>query len=212
MQGFATQAFAGGFNVPAFSEWLDDADHEPSYHHHARVLKTLQWKYPGSRWLLKSPDHLAAVDAIFKVYPDACIVHIHRDPVRSISSWASLNFVYRSVYYRKVDRFELGQQVLTRLSNDTERCLRERSVCPQERFLDVSYSELMQNPIDVIQGIYDHFEFELPQEVKQRMRDYLAANPMNKHGAHKYTPSEFGLDASTIHKRFANYIDTFRIS
>lgn len=212
MQGFATQAFAGGYNVPAFSSWLDDADHEPTYRHHKRVLQALQWKYPGERWLLKSPDHIAAIDAILKIHLDACIVHIHRDPIKSVSSWASLNLCYRGVYYSHVDTDELGQQVLTRLANDLDRYMIERESQAAERFLDLQYADLMKDPVNTVHQIYDHFGFELNGQAEKQMRAFMAANPRHKHGVHRYEPEDFGLTAKMIRQRFEKYIDSFKVS
>ncbi len=95
MQSLSTQALAGMFNAPAYSAWLDSAPHLETYRHHRRTLQTLQWTYPAQRWLLKSPDHTAAVNAILEVYPDACLIQLHRDPAKSVSSWADLNAVFR---------------------------------------------------------------------------------------------------------------------
>lgn len=211
MQSFATQAFVGGFNIPAFSSWLDTADHIPTYRYHKRVLQALQWKYPGERWLLKSPDHLPAVDAILKTYPDACLIHIHRDPVSSVSSWASLGFAYRSVYYPYIDTVELGEQVLARLANDMDRYMEIRGPRADGRFHDLDYAELLKNPIEAVKRIYAAFGFELSGQTEEKMRGLLAENPKNKHGVHHYKPLDFGLTNVMIRRRFEKYIDTFKV-
>jgi hypothetical protein len=40
----------------------------------------------AERWVLKSPGHLWALDALLAVYPDARIVQTHRDPLQVIAS------------------------------------------------------------------------------------------------------------------------------
>ena len=42
-------------------------------------------------------------------------------------------------------------------------------------------------------------------EAEQAMRDFLAANPKDKHGAHRYSLEQFGLDAEEQAGRFAGY-------
>ncbi len=210
MQGFATQALVGGFDVPEYSRWLDQADHGPTYRYHRRVLQALQWKYPGRRWLLKSPDHLAAVRSILEVYPDACFVHIHRNPVNSVSSWASLNLVYRGVYYHSIDIRELGRQVLGRLSTDMGRYLTDRTSLPSHSFFDLGYRDLVSDPIGAIQDMYDHFGLELTQEARSSMQAYLSENPKNKHGVHRYSPEDFGLSQQAILERFSDYNESFQ--
>lgn len=209
MQSFSTQAFVGSFDVPDYSKWLDAADHNFTYEYHQRVLKALQWKYPGERWLMKSPDHLAAVDSIVKTYPDACIVHIHRDPVRSVTSWASLNLVYRGACYTHVDTKELGDQVLARLSNDMDSYINLREQINPNHFFDVGYEAFLKNPMVIIQGIYDQFGLELTLETKNKITAYLEVNPKNKYGSHHYELQDFNLSATKILNRFGKYRELF---
>jgi sulfotransferase family protein len=211
MQGFATQAFSGMFNVPAYSAWLDTASHTETYQHHKRILQTLQWKYPGQRWLLKSPDHLAAVDSIMEVYPDACLVHLHREPVQSISSWASLNAAFRGIYMHSIDSEELGFQALDRLSKDMDSYLIQRHHHNPDQFLDVYYHSLISDPLGVVQKIYQHFDLEFAPDTKQIMSVFLDVAG-KKSGPHRYTTEQFGLSPDVIRTRFKNYIDAFHVS
>lgn len=209
MQGFATQALAGNFDAPTYSSWLDEVDHDPTYRHHKTVLQALQWKYPGERWLLKSPDHLSALASLMKTYPDACCVHIHRDPAQSGSDWASLNQVYREVYYQEIDTDELGRQVLNRLAADLEAYTGHRDTVNPAQFHNIQYRALVADPIDIIRQIYDHFDFHFNAGVEERMRAYMADHPANKLGVHEYKPADFGLTENMIHQRCKHYIDPF---
>lgn len=209
MQGFATQAFAGMFDVPDYSRWLDTANRLPSYRHHRRVLQTLQWTYPGQRWLLKSPDHVGALDALLRVYPDACVVCTHRDPVSAVTSWASLARSFRGIYYEKPDQERLGKQVLERLARDTEAFLAARGSLPREPFFDVDFSELVERPLDIVQSIYERFGLPLADETLRAMQAYLAEDAGFRPGRHRYRPEDFGLSAAGIRARFTEYSQHF---
>ncbi len=209
MQGFATQALAGGYDVANYSAWLDTADHIPTYRHHKQVLQALQWQYPGEQWLLKSPDHLAAIDAIVSVYPDARFVHIHRDPAQSVASWASLNLLYRSLYYRSIDKNALGQQILDRLSADMRACMAARQRHPEARIIDVSYDALTADPLSVVADVYAQLGQPFSGSNQQHIQRYMAENPGGKHGAHHYLPEDFGLTGEQIHSEFREYISQF---
>lgn len=210
MQAFTTQALAGMFNVPSYSEWLDTASHTATYHHHKQILKTLQWKYPANRWLLKSPDHIAAIEAMLEAYPDACVIHMHRDPVKSVASWASLNSAFRGIYMRSINAGELGQQVLNRLATDVTSYLSQRQRCVPDRFLDLQYKDLTSDPLRVVQRIYDRFELELSYAAEERIRIFLAKD-RGKERTHHYNPGDFGLTPQLIQERFQDYIDTYNI-
>jgi hypothetical protein len=43
------------------------------------------------------------------------------------------------------------------------------------------------------------------------MNDFLAANPKNKHGVHRYTLEQFGLSRSAELARFQRYCERFAI-
>ncbi len=43
------------------------------------------------------------------------------------------------------------------------------------------------------------------------MRRFLAANPNDKHGAHRYTLADAGLDVATERARYAAYQERFGI-
>lgn len=211
MQGFTTQAMAGNFDVPDYSLWLDEADRLPTYRHHRKVLQTLQWKYPAERWLLKSPDHIGALDALLAVYPDACCVHIHRDPAQSVSSWASLNKVYREVYYPELNLAELGEQVLSRLAADMAAYTAARETATTGSFFDVQYKELLKDPMATVVRIHEAFDMPLAEETRKKLQDWYTSNPQHKHGVHSYRPEDFGLTPEDIHERFSEYIEKFSV-
>jgi hypothetical protein len=210
MQEFTTQALAGMFNVPAYSRWLDTASHSATCQHHKQILQTLQWKYPGERWLLKSPDHIAAIEAMLETYPDACVIHMHRDPVKSVASWASLNAAFRGIYMRSINAGELGQQVLNRLATDVTSYLTQRRRCMPERFLDMQYRDLTSDPLGVVQGIYERFDLVLSADAEKRLQVFLAKDRQKKR-AHHYSPGDFGLGPQLIQEDFQEYLDVFSI-
>lgn len=209
MQGFTTQALAGMFNAPAYSNWLNTANHDQTYHHHKRILQTLQGKYPGERWLLKSPDHLGSISSILKTYPDACFVHLHRDPAQSITSWASLNRVFRGIYMRHIDHNELGRQVLDRLANDMELYLNQRYLYNQDSFYDLNYQSLVKNPLNAVEEIYDYFDLELSSFARQCFSEFLNQDRKKIRAQHVYKPENFGLSSTHINARFKSYIERY---
>lgn len=210
MQGFDTQALAGMFNVPRYSNWLDSVDHLPTYRHHRRILQTLQTSYPAERWLLKSPDHLAALGPILTTYPDACLIHLHRDPVQSVSSWASLNAAFRGIYSAQVRSAELGAQVLERLATDMDAYLAARDRHSGERILDLPYRMLIGDPLATVGKIYEYFNLNLSTSARAQIQAFIAAD-RDKPRSHKYAPEDFGLAPGQIRERFARYLQRFDV-
>jgi hypothetical protein len=52
---------------------------------------------------------------------------------------------------------------------------------------------------------------ELSAEAEARMQRYLAANPKDGKGAHRYVLEDAGLEVAAERKRFADYQEHFRV-
>src|SRR5690606_41430515 len=98
-----------------------------------------------------------------------------------------------------------------RCADSLERFLCVRDLAPAEQFLDVSYDDTESAPIATIERIYDFLGWPLMPEARAAMERHLAANPKNKHGVHRYSLAEYGLDRDTELARFRAYCDRFAI-
>ena len=63
----------------------------------------------------------------------------------------------------------------------------------------------------MIRRIYAHFDVPLTEEASVAMRGFLAANPKDKHGAHRYSLSSFGLEADDLVRRFKAYREYYGV-
>ncbi|MBV8854558.1 MAG: sulfotransferase, partial [Sinobacteraceae bacterium] len=88
-QSFVTNRFASGIHVPSYDRWFLEQDERGSYRHYADVLRLIGAAEPDKRWLLKNPGHIAQAAALFEIFPDACVVQTHRDPVKALPSLCS---------------------------------------------------------------------------------------------------------------------------
>ena len=210
---FATIMNHTTHRVPSYQQWLETTDLRWVYASHRRQLQYLQWKVPARRWVLKSPGHLWALDALAAVYPDARIVQTHRDPLKVIASLTSLVTVLRSLASDEIDPYEIAQDWTARLARGLECAMRVRAsgVLPASQTFDVHFRDLMADPIAMVARIYAHFDMTLSAEAERRMRRFLAENPSDKHGAHTYTLAAARLDPSTERRRYAAYQEHFGI-
>jgi hypothetical protein len=65
----------------------------------------------------------------------------------------------------------------------------------------------MDDPLAVVRRIYRQFDLPLSDEAQSRMRAYLATNPKDRHGAHRYSLAQFGLDPESERARYRDYWD-----
>lgn len=207
-------------NTPSYSAMLAGEDFTESYLRHRRQLQLLDYgarsEQSGTspRWLLKAPYHLPALDALAAIYPDACIIHTHRDVVETVTSTCSLYSVFRSTFSDRVDPQETGRQQAAMLAewfNGTV-AARARLAGTGVRFFDVHYRDLVADPLAVAERILAFAGLESSDESRSAMRDWLACNRQDKHGGHRYSPDEFGLDTHALRERMTPYRDAFGVS
>ncbi len=211
MIDFHSIQFHVSYNVPTYQDWLEHQDLRPTYRFHHDVLQHLQSRNPGGRWILKSPAHLLALDALLDVYPDAMIVQTHRDPVEVMASVSSLHCALRSLASDAVDPRTVGRQQVELWSRLMTRAIsmRDRVAGADERFFDIHFEDLLADPVDCVRRICRHFQIEFTAEA--RLQRFMQDRPRDKHGVHAYTPAMFGLDPRTVSRRFDDYRERFHI-
>ena len=210
---FMSYVFESMYFVSTYRKWHEDQDKLPAYEFHRQFLQHLQWRCPGTHWLLKAPSHLLALETLFQVYPDARIIMTHRDPLKVLASCASFTEVLRSPFTAGFDRNELGAEVSYRWEKGASRAIafRQANTDLGGQFFDVWYRDLVRDPMGVIRLIYDQFEMELTGEAERAMLRFLAQNPQNKKGVHVYSLETYGLQRDAERNRFQFYTDYFGI-
>jgi hypothetical protein len=204
---FVSDQWSGCLPVPGYATWLRRQDMRRPLRHHRRVLQLLQSRHRLDRWVLKAPSHLAWLPALFDVYPDAWVVHTHRDPLKSVPSTISLmaTLQWMRSNHTLVDALAPGIAHSFAAMLDHVRRQRAEGTIPDERIIDVRYQDLMSDPIGTLRGVYERIGADFPEAVGERVLAYLAAKPKGAHGAHEYSLAEFGLDTAELRQRYAGY-------
>ncbi len=210
---FASMVFSTTHYVPRYQAWLEAADLRWVYAAHRRQLQYLQWRCPADYWVLKSPGHLWALDALLAEYPDADIVQTHRDPLQVVASLANLVNLLRRLASDRVDRHAIGVEWTERLAAGLARTMavRARGLPATARIVDVQFGEFLRDEIGMVRRLYAHFDRTLSPEDEARMRRFLADNPADKHGRHRYTLAAAGFDPDAERARYRAYQERYGI-
>ena len=206
---FQSLRFDAMYRVPSYNSWLGHNGFLNAYRFHRRFLQHLDAQLPGRQWILKSPDHVFAIDDIRNVYPDARLVFIHRDPVSVLASVARLTEVLRQPFARSIDRVEIGREVSTTWMDGAQRMSELSS--SGGSVLHLNYRQIVSSPLDAVRAVYRHCDLELSAEAEQRMRSWLLTPVNARRPPRDYKLAEFGLDAHLLRERFRSYTDTFGI-
>jgi len=200
-RSFTSFLFPHMVDVPSYERWLWEQDAEaflPVYELHRMQLQTLQADGRPGYWVLKSPAHLSTLQALLRVYPDAAVIQTHRDPTKVLGSISSLATSNRGLLGEEPDPQVVGRQVLERTLRTLQRVEATRAAIGEDRILDVHYADLLADPIAVVRQIHQRFGYPHSPASETRMRRWMADNPQGKHGTHRYTLQQFGLDPTTV--------------
>jgi hypothetical protein len=211
---FRSMMFNTQYRVPAYQHWLlYEASMAPAYRYHRMFLQYLDAGRSGERWLLKSPAHMWTLGALMDEYPDALVVHTHRDPLRAVCSLASLVDLLRRLASDKVSLASVAEEWAEDIAVGLDRAVAARrdGTIRQSRAVDVYFADFLGDPMGVVGDIYRRFGIELTPDAARRMRDFLADNPQEKRGGHAYTFADTGLDAVTLRDRMRGYKEYFDV-
>ena len=212
---FRTWAFAIAHYVPAYARWLAAAGSREVYAHHRRVMQNFTWqrrqKEPeGERhWLLKAPFHLKELEALLETYPDAVLIQTHREPVQFMASWNSLAERLRGIATEPRPPRETGAEQLAFMSGMLNDAMRFRASKPalEERWVDVRYVDLVDDPMAVVNDIYARLGWPLESAAARAMQEWLTLQEEQRRQEprHEYRLEDYGLTPEAVNEAFAPY-------
>ena len=182
---FACDLFDPTFDIPSYRDWLWEQDITETYETYRKILQHLSWRCARDRWVLKAPTHLRTLDALLAVFPDACIVQNHRDPLLSLASVISLRLTMLKPTVAELDVPRLARWISQDNAEWLARGLEtRRRLNREDRFFDVYFNDFQSDPEGVVTRLYAHFDLPLGDEALSRIRKFLGENPRGKHGVH----------------------------
>jgi hypothetical protein len=213
---FQSSTPAGFANVPSYLRWHLAQDGRAAYRDHERFLQFLQWQKRQrgesiGRWILKAPHHMLHLDLVFEHYPGATIIQTHRDLLETLPSLASMSLELRRLGSDEVDPLEAAFYAEITSRHRIDRLLETRRSRPESDFVDVWFADAVADPLAEVQRIYDRVGRELGVGARESMGRWAEANRREQRPPHEYTLAEFGFDAGTVERDFAEYREAFVI-
>jgi len=206
--------FAMYGQVASYAAYIMSQDPEPALRYHKRVLKLLQWKNPRKHCALKDPIHLERMETLLKIYPDACFIWTHRDPVKALASTVSL---VGTVQYLSSDSIFKGgsfdhliDPMLSAQRIDLVIEQIEQGIIPKNQICHIHYKDLVSETMKTLEDAYKNLSIELTDAGRQGMLQYLTDNPRDGRPSHKFN---IGSDAAVKKSReaFKHYQNYFKI-
>ena len=89
--------------------------------------------------------------------------------------------------------------------------LASRAKAAADQIIDVCYADLVANPLAEIRRILGAAELEGDDAWLNALPTGRPKVPEQNRDRHPYALAQFGLDADTVNRRFADYIKTYEL-
>lgn len=209
---FSTMLFETIAPIPTWRDHYLERDQRSSYAYLKKILQALQWSRGGSRWVLKSPQHLEQFPALLGTFPDATFVVTHRDPVSVTASMVTMLGYTARLAHDRVDLPWIGGYWSDRLERMLRACVEERDLLPADRSIDVHFDEFMEDDTAMVRRIYDLAGQPIGEVAEAAMTTFMVEHPRGRHGGVLYDLAEFGIGRERLRRSMSFYADRFGIS
>jgi hypothetical protein len=208
-QNLTDECFEVNSTVPSYEEWYHRIRHKETYRRHRKLVQLVGATDTARRWLLKYPGHLRQLDTLLSVYPDACIVHTHRDPREVTPSYCNMVATYRALWEDDIDRQDIARTQLAGWARAANRAVEIRKHHDPAQFFDLYFEDFVADPVGSVKRLYAHFGQPSSPESEAALQKHHAENPQHKHGKHEYSSQGTGLTEQDILEAFGPYMEYF---
>ena len=201
--------------LPSVREWfrqVDDSTYDAAYEVYRLSLQMLHWQRPAtSHWVLKSPQHVWAMDALARVVPEAALIQTHRNLNEVMPSFCSLAAAMMSMFTDTIETKRMGPVAMDFAHEILDRMFRARERIESKRISDVRYPDLIADPIGTVRRIYEEQNYDFTAGYETRMQKWLELDRRTGRPKHVYSHSRFSLNPEAIAAAFTDYHTEFGI-
>jgi hypothetical protein len=209
---FSSMLFETTAVMPTWRDWYLSTDQTPHYAYLRTVLQALQWQRGGTRWVLKSPQHLEQFRPLLTTFPDATFVVTHRDPLAVTASVVTMLAYTARMHVAQPDLHAIGAYWADRVERFLAACVRDRDLLPPEQSIDVHFDAFMADDVAMVERIYGVAGQPFDDSARAAMDAFMAAHPRGRHGGVLYDLHEFGIDAAERRAALDFYVDRFGVA
>jgi hypothetical protein len=197
------------YYVPSFAAHYKAHDQAASYGYVKRSLQAMQWLRGGTRWVLKSPQHLEQFPTLAATFPDATFIATHRDPVEVTLSMMTMICYAMRMAVTQPDVAKVTGYWLNRIDDLLAGCIRDRDKLPAGQAIDVRFDDFMADEQATLRSIYRLADQPFGDDVRAAMTGFLTEHPRGRYGGVIYDPADLHLDPAALADRFRDYRERF---
>lgn len=177
--------------------WLDSLEY---------LLKALTVAYQKTI-VLKSPPHTARVKTIRERFPNAKFVHISRDPYTLFPSTVNLWTKLAKTHGLQIPKGGpvLEEKVVRNFADMYDAFCEDVENIPEGNLCEISYDELVANPVETLERIYKELGLPGFEEKRQEFADFAATQKNFRKNKFELAPEM----KETLSKRWKKYFDRY---
>jgi hypothetical protein len=164
-------------------------------------LKKLTLKFQRPL-IMKSPPHTGRIKLILEMFPDARFVHIHRNPYTVYQSTKHLQLKsWEYCALQTPDQSTVHNQVIRQYRLMMDAYFEERSLIPPGRFYEVSFADLEQDPLGLLDRVYANLNLPDFEVVRPKIEAYCKSLSNYKKNKHNELPPDVRDEISMVWQR-----------
>lgn len=161
------------------------------------------------RLVLKSPTHTARMRTLLELFPKARFIHIARDPLAvyhsTLHTWRAMisTQTLQSPFYeeRWLDEF-----VLSTFERMYRRYEEDCPLVPEGQLVEITYEDLIVNPIDNLRYIYRCLDLDGFEQVEPQLRVHLSKQDGYQTNDYRMMPI---ANSTNVVRRWQPYFERF---
>ena len=209
---FSTMMFETMAPMPTWRDHYRSHDQTPHYEYMRTVLKACQFLRGGTRWILKSPQHLEQFGPLAATFPDATFLVTHRDPISVMVSMGTMVSYSARTSLSPVDPVAISNYWADRLDDMLNAAMRDRALLGgPESSLDIRFDEFMADDLGIIERIYALADQPFDDSARSAMQSYIDTHERDRFGKVIYDADQIGIDVPTRRDQMRAYSERFAI-
>ncbi|MCK9505627.1 MAG: sulfotransferase [Porticoccaceae bacterium] len=203
-----SHTFFGTADLPKYQRWATNTDMTFAFEYYRKALQLIA-NGDSRRWVLKDVAHVFCLDAIFNVFPDACIIHTHRDPFDALASTSNLTWLIRRMREPGLTMADVGRHALKLWGEGLHKMEIARRKYNQSQFFDVHMLEAKKDPLGVMERIYAHFGQPLTKATRESWQHQVASDPSQSHSISNFDLANIGFTRAEVNTAVGEYYQRY---
>jgi len=147
-------------------------------------LKKVTFFSKGKRLVLKNPVNTCRIKLILELFPEAKFIHIHRNPYEVFASTLRMYRMMFPFFYLQKAAMNQEEFIINLYLGIYNKYFEERAMIPSGHLIEVSYDDLLQNPLNTVRHIYEGLSLKGYKESEKAFISFISTQKNFKTNTH----------------------------